>query len=67
MAGMVDTESNRTLGTAGMVIAGDVVVISTLGRACMETVEGTAGMVGTVGLTDGGHSKYDTWQILWVQ
>lgn len=35
-----------------------------LGRVCMDSVEGTAGVVGKVGLADGGHSEYDTWQTL---
>lgn len=50
-----------------MVMVGGLVVISTLGRVCMETIEGTAGVAGTVGLADGRHSEYDTWQTLWVQ
>lgn len=63
---MVDTSMGK-LGTATMVLVGGLVVMSILGRVCMETVEGTAGVVGTVGLADGGHSEYDTWQTLWVQ
>lgn len=50
-----------------MVMVGGLVVISTLGRVCVETTEGAAGVAGTVGLTDGRHSEYDTWQTLWVQ
>lgn len=36
----------------------------TLSRLGMETAVDAAGLVGTVGLADGGHSKYPTWQTL---
>ncbi|TNN80747.1 hypothetical protein EYF80_008981 [Liparis tanakae] len=60
MAGKVDAAG---MGDTGFSVGGSV-LMSTLGRLCMDTVEGTAGVVGTVGLADGEHSEYDTWQTL---
>lgn len=45
-------------------IVRDSVHMSTLSRVRVETIVGTAGIVGTVGLADGGHSEYSTWQTL---
>lgn len=37
---------------------------SVLSRVCYETPVDAAGVVGTVGLADGGHSEYSTWHTL---
>lgn len=51
------------MGNTGFSVGG-LVVIGKLGRVCTDTVEGTASVVGTVGLADGEHSEYDPWQTL---
>lgn len=67
MVGIADTAGKGTLDIVRIVFMGGFVVMSTEGVVCMETQEGTTDVVGTVGLADGGHSEYDTWQTLWVQ
>lgn len=50
-----------------VIVGGRLVVVSVVVRARAEAAVGMAGVAGTLGLADGGHSEYDTWQTLWVQ
>lgn len=55
------------LNMAGVAGTAGTARMSTPGWACAGTMEGTAGVVGTVGLADGRHSEHEPWQTLWVQ
>eukprot|EP00064_Thunnus_orientalis_P010889 superscaffoldBa00001517_g10918 len=54
----IGTESTVSVAALRVIMEGVVVVMSMLGLVRMETVAGTAGMVGAVGLADGGHKGW---------